>query len=51
MIYATLARLIKKIDECENNPENSSMTKVSEIFYQIFRCPQSNHLYTEVNIA
>ena len=30
MIYATLARLIKKIDECENNPENSSMTKVSE---------------------
>ena len=30
MIYADLEYLIKKIDECKNNPENSQTTKVSE---------------------
>ena len=33
IIYANLEYLIKKIDGCKNNPENSSTTtKVSEVF-------------------
>ena len=30
IIYADLEFIIKKIDGCKNNPENSSTTKVSE---------------------
>ena len=30
IIYAELESLIKKIDGCENNPENSSTTKIGE---------------------
>ena len=30
LIYVDLARIIKKIDRCKNNPENSSTTNVSE---------------------
>ena len=30
IIYADLESLIKKIDGCENNPENSSATKIGE---------------------
>ena len=30
IIYADVECLIEKIDECKNNPENSSTTKVSE---------------------
>ena len=30
VIYAVLECLIGKIDECKNNPKNSSQTKVSE---------------------
>ena len=31
IIYADLECLIEKIDGCENNPKNSSTTKISEI--------------------
>ena len=30
IIYTGLEYLIKKIDECENNPENFSITKIGE---------------------
>ena len=30
IIYADLECIIEKIDECKNNPDNSSTTKVSE---------------------
>ena len=30
IIYADIESLIRKIDECANNPENSSTTKRSE---------------------
>ena len=30
IIYADLESLIKKIDGCANNPENSSITKIVE---------------------
>ena len=30
IIYADLESLIEKIEECKNNPENSSTTKVSK---------------------
>ena len=30
IIYADLECIIEKIDECKNNPENSSTTKVNE---------------------
>ena len=30
IIYADLKCIIKKIDGCKNNPENSSRSKVSE---------------------
>ena len=30
IIYADIESLIKKIDECANNPENSSTTKIGE---------------------
>ena len=30
IIYADVKSLIKKIDECANNPENSSNTKIGE---------------------
>ena len=31
-MYADLECIIQKIDECKNNPKNSSTTKVSEHF-------------------
>ena len=34
--YADLKCIIKKIDGCKNNPENSSTTKVDKHFYQVF---------------
>ena len=30
IIYADIESLIKKIDGCKNNPENSSTTKIGE---------------------
>ena len=30
IIYEDLECMVQKIDECKNNPENSSTTKVSE---------------------
>ena len=30
IVYADLECIMKKIDGCKNNPENSSTTKVSE---------------------
>ena len=33
IIYADLPFIIEKIDRCKNNPESSSKTKVSNIFY------------------
>ena len=30
IIYADIESLIKKIDECANNPENSSATNIGE---------------------
>ena len=30
MIYADLESLIKKIDNCKNNPENSLITKIGK---------------------
>ena len=30
VIYAVIECLIKKIEECANNPENSSTTKIEE---------------------
>ena len=59
IIYADFERIIEKIGGCKNNPENSSTTKVSEIFHQVFQYLQYCNLealkismmYTEVNIA
>ena len=31
IIYADIESLIKKIDGCANNPENSSTTKIARI--------------------
>ena len=36
VIYADLECLIKKIDACKNNPENSSTTKVIEYILSSF---------------
>ena len=33
IIYADLEFIIEKIDRCKNNPESSSETNVSNIFY------------------
>ena len=40
IIYRDYECIIEKIDECKNNRENSSTSKVSDIFYQIFQCLQ-----------
>ena len=41
IIYADLECIIENIDECKNNSEKSSTTKVSErIYHQVFRCLQ-----------
>ena len=39
IIYADLECIIEKIDECENNPENSSTTKLSEHIPSGFSMP------------
>ena len=36
IIYADLECIIEKIDECKNNPVNSSATKVSELVPSVF---------------
>ena len=36
IIYADLECITEKIDECEENPENSSTTKASGHFHQVF---------------
>ena len=36
IIYADIKYLIKKIDGCANNPENSSATKIVEHIYIFF---------------
>ena len=39
VIYVDLESLIKKADECKNNPEKSSATKIDRhIPQQIFQC-------------
>ena len=38
IIYADLECIIEKIDGCQNNPENSSITKVRKLFHQVFQC-------------
>ena len=40
VIYADLECLIENIDECKNNPKNSSTSKI----YQVFQCLQYLHL-------
>ena len=40
VFYADLECIIQKIDGCTTNRENSSTTKVSEIFHQVFQCLQ-----------
>ena len=45
IIYADLECIIKKIDGCKNNPENSSTKNVSEhISSGFFQCLQYLHL-------
>ena len=44
VIYADLECLKEKIDGCKNNPENSSTTKVTDIFHQVFQCLQYRYL-------
>ena len=44
IIYADLECIIKKIDGCKNNPENSSTTKASEHIHQVFQFVQYLHL-------
>ena len=59
LIHADFECIIEKMDGCKNNPENSSTTKVSELFHQLFQCLQYLYLeaqkisvmYTEVKIA
>ena len=38
IICADFEYLNSKIDGCKNNPDNSSLTKVNELFHQVFRC-------------
>ena len=57
-IYADLECIMKKIDDCKNNPKNSSITKVSK-HIQVFQCLQNLYLeaskmsmmYIEVSIV
>ena len=44
IIYKDLECLIKQIDGCENNHENSFTAKVSEHMHQVFQCLQYRHL-------
>ena len=43
-IYANLKCVIKKIDGCKNNIENSSATKVSKHIPSVVQCLQYLHL-------
>ena len=36
IVYADIESLIKKIDECANNPENSSTTKKGEHIHCVY---------------
>ena len=38
IIFANIKSLIKKIDECANNPEKSSRTKLGKIFLVDIQC-------------
>ena len=40
IIYTDLECIIEKIDEYENNPENSSTTKLREHIPSVFQCLQ-----------
>ena len=59
IIYADLECIIEKTDRCKNNPENSSITKVSQHILSVFQCSQYFHLeaqkkstmYTEIKIV
>ena len=59
IIYVYLECVIEKIDGCDNNPENSSTTKIGEHIPSGFRCLQYHHLkawkismmYTEIKIV
>ena len=42
IIYADIEYLIKKINVCANNPDNSSTTKIGEHI----QCQQFGHLIT-----
>ena len=44
IIYANIESLIKKIDRCANNPENSSTKKQVDIFLVDIQCQQFVHL-------
>ena len=44
VFYPDLTYSIEKIDGCKNSPENSSTTKVVNIFHQVFQCLQNRHL-------
>ena len=49
--FADIESLIKKIDECVNNPENSSTTKIGEHIPCGYSMPTIRHLITqETNI-
>ena len=37
IIYADLECLIEKLDGCKNIPVNSSITKIGNIFHQVFQ--------------
>ena len=59
IIYADRECIIEKIDECKNNPVNSSATKVSELVLSVFsistiyffRSIENKHYVIEVKIA
>ena len=44
IIYTDLEWIIKKIDGCKNNPENSSTKKQVNIFHYVFQWLQYLHL-------
>ena len=49
IIYADIESLVKKLDGCANNPENSSTTKIGEhIFLVDIQCQQIGHLITKL---
>ena len=43
IIYADIESLIKRIDGCANNPEDSSTTKMESIFLVDFQCRLHGH--------